>query len=44
MGIGDRIYLPKSVDERSHPTTADNQSFSSEEDRKFVQSLELYKV
>lgn len=44
MDVGDRIYLPKSVDERSHPTTADNQNLSCEEDRKFVQSLELYKV
>lgn len=44
MDIGDRICLPKSVDEKSHPTTAENQSFSSEEERNFVQSLELYKV
>ncbi|XP_057782951.1 RNA pseudouridine synthase 4, mitochondrial [Salvia miltiorrhiza] len=43
MDIGDRICLPKSVDEKSHPTTAENQSFSSEEERKIVQSLELYK-
>ncbi|KAL1544303.1 RNA pseudouridine synthase 4, mitochondrial-like [Salvia divinorum] len=42
MDIGDRICLPKSVGEKSHPTAEENQSFSSEE-RKFVQSLELYK-
>lgn len=44
MDIGDRIFLPKSVDDKSHPTIDENQSFSSEEERRFVQSLELYKV
>ncbi|XP_047975856.1 RNA pseudouridine synthase 4, mitochondrial isoform X2 [Salvia hispanica] len=43
MDIGDRIFLPKSVDDKSHPTIDENQSFSSEEERRFVQSLELYK-
>ncbi|XP_041991413.1 RNA pseudouridine synthase 4, mitochondrial-like [Salvia splendens] len=44
MDIGDRICLPKSVDDKSHPTVEEkNQSFSSEEERRFVQSLELYK-
>ncbi|KAH6811820.1 Pseudouridine synthase family protein [Perilla frutescens var. frutescens] len=43
MDVGDRIYLPKSVDEKSHPTTAENQSISNEKEQNFVQSLELYK-
>lgn len=44
MDVGDRICLPKSVHDMSHPTAEENQSFSSEEERRFVQSLELYKV
>lgn len=43
MAIGDRIYLPKSVDGKSHPTASDNQSFSNEKEQIFVQSLALYK-
>lgn len=44
IDIGDRIFLPKSVDGKSPPIIAESQSFSSEEEMKFVQSLELYKV
>ncbi|KAL0387045.1 UNVERIFIED_CONTAM: RNA pseudouridine synthase 4, mitochondrial [Sesamum radiatum] len=43
MDIGDRIFLPKSVDGKSPSTTAASQSFSDEEELKLVQSLELYK-
>lgn len=43
MDVGDRIYLPKSVDEKSHPITAENQSDYNEKEQNFVQSLELYK-
>ncbi|KAK4424229.1 RNA pseudouridine synthase 4, mitochondrial [Sesamum alatum] len=42
MDIGDRIFLPKSIDGKSPSTTAASQSFSDEE-LKLVQSLELYK-
>lgn len=43
MDIGDRIFLPKSVDVKSPLATAENQSLSDDE-LKFVQGLELYKV
>ncbi|KAK4405193.1 RNA pseudouridine synthase 4, mitochondrial [Sesamum angolense] len=43
MDIGDRIFLPKSVDGKSPSATAASQSFSDAEELKLVQSLELYK-
>ncbi|KAK6143569.1 hypothetical protein DH2020_023917 [Rehmannia glutinosa] len=43
MDIGDKIFLPKSVDGKSPSKTVENQSFSNEEEMKFIHSLELYK-
>lgn len=43
MDIGDRLFLPKSVDGKSPSTTKVKQSFSNAKELKFVHSLELYK-
>ncbi|KAK6121411.1 hypothetical protein DH2020_044836 [Rehmannia glutinosa] len=43
MDIGDKIFLPKSVDGKSPSKTVENQSFSNEKEMKFIHSLELYK-
>ncbi|XP_075474476.1 RNA pseudouridine synthase 4, mitochondrial [Primulina tabacum] len=43
MGIGDRIFLPKSVDGKYPTRIEEKQSSHDEEDSKFVRGLELYK-
>ncbi|KAL6531779.1 hypothetical protein OROMI_028142 [Orobanche minor] len=43
MDVGDRIFLPRSVDEKSRSRTVENQSFFSEQESEFVRGLELYK-
>lgn len=44
MGIGDKIFLPKSVDGEYPTRIKEKQSSHDEEDSKFVRGLELYKV
>ncbi|KAL9141474.1 hypothetical protein ABFS82_14G106300 [Erythranthe guttata] len=43
MDIGDKIFLPKSVDGTSPSTTAESRNFFDEKEMEFVRNLELYK-
>ncbi|KAL6514602.1 hypothetical protein OROGR_020181 [Orobanche gracilis] len=43
MDVGDKIFLPKSVDGKSRLRKVENQSFFNEQESEFVRGLELFK-